>query len=175
MLQGEVPYRDFYKIQTPGILFINAALFKLFGTSLFTAMAAVFIFKTFTIAIVFICARSVSDWKLALIAALLTLMWVAPGGPFRSAPIQFEMLFCVSAIWFTLRWMAERRLVDIFLAGLGVGLVAAEATLIGRTHRCPIGWGYLMPAYRDVRRGGTASIWHHVNLRTSSSGLNRPG
>ena len=27
VLKGEVPYRDFYKIQTPGILLLNAGLF----------------------------------------------------------------------------------------------------------------------------------------------------
>ena len=131
ILKGEVPYRDFYKIQTPGIMFINAALFKLFGASLFTAMSAVFVFKVLTVAMVFICTRSVSDWKLGLMASLFALVWVAPGGPFRSAPIQFEMLFGVSAIWFTLRWLSDGKLLNIFLAGLAVGMVAVFKQNVG--------------------------------------------
>lgn len=131
MLKGEVPYRDFYKIQTPGILLINAALFMMFGTSLLTAVTAVFVFKVLTIAIMFICTRSVSDWKLALVASLLSLVWVAPGGPFRSAPVQFEMLFVVLAIWFSLRWMSDGRARDVFLAGLAVGMVAVFKQNVG--------------------------------------------
>ena len=131
VMNGEVPYRDFYKIQAPGILLINAAVFSLFGTRLLTALTAVLVFKVLTIVIVFICARFVSDWKLALVASLLSLLWVAPGGPFRSAPVQFEMFFIVSAIWFTLHWMSDRRPVNIFLAGLAVGMVAVFKQNVG--------------------------------------------
>jgi hypothetical protein len=131
VMKGEVPYLDFYKIQAPGILLINAAVFSLFGTRLLTALTAVLVFKVLTIVIVFICARFVSDWKLALVASLLSLFWVAPGGPFRSAPVQFEMFFILSAIWLTLRWMSDRRPVNIFLAGLAVGMVAVLKQNVG--------------------------------------------
>src|SRR5215813_6254065 len=55
VVKGEVPYRDFYKIQTPGILLINAGLFKLFGVGLLTAMVAVLVFKVLTVTMVFVC------------------------------------------------------------------------------------------------------------------------
>src|SRR4030095_8688075 len=87
VMKGEVPYLDFYKIQAPGILLLNAAVFSVFGSRLLNALAAVLVFKVLTIVIVFICARFVSDWKLALVASLLSLLWLAPGGPFRSAPV----------------------------------------------------------------------------------------
>ncbi|HEX8089468.1 MAG TPA: hypothetical protein VF762_11475, partial [Blastocatellia bacterium] len=53
VLKGEVPYRDFYKIQTPGILLLNAGLFKLLGTSLLTALKGVLAFKILTVVLVF--------------------------------------------------------------------------------------------------------------------------
>ena len=131
VLNGEAPYRDFYKIQAPGILLINAAVFRLFGTRLLTALAAVLVFKVLTIVIVFICTRRVSGWPMALVASLLSMCWLAPGGPFRSAPVQFEMLFVVSAIWFTLRWMSDKKPVNIFLAGLAVGVVSVFKQNVG--------------------------------------------
>jgi hypothetical protein len=131
LLKGEVPYRDFYKIQTPGILLINAAVFRLFETTLLTAMTLVLVFKVLTIGAVFACARKVSDWKLALMSSALSLVWLAPGGPFRSAPVQYEMLFIVSAVWFTLRWIWDRRRADIFLAGLAVGVVGVFKQNVG--------------------------------------------
>jgi hypothetical protein len=131
VLKGEVPYLHFYKIQAPGILLVNAAVFGLFGTGLLTALATVLVFKVLTIVVVFLCARSVAGWKAALIAALLSLVWLAPGGPFRSAPVQFEMFFIVSAIWFTLRWVSEGQTRNIFLAGLAVGVVAVFKQNVG--------------------------------------------
>lgn len=131
VLKGEVPYLDFYKIQAPGILLINAAVFSLFGTGLLTALATVLVFKVLTIVVVFLCARSVANWKAALIAALLSLVWLAPGGPFRSAPVQFEMFFILSAIWFTLGWISEGQPRNVFMAGVAVGVVAVFKQNVG--------------------------------------------
>jgi hypothetical protein len=131
LLKGEVPYRDFYKIQTPGILLINAAAFRMFGTTLLTAMAAVLVFKVLTITMVFVCAMRVSSWRLALATTPVALVWVAPGGPFRSAPVQFEMFFLLSAAWLTVSWMSNRKAANIFLAGLAVGLVAVFKQNVG--------------------------------------------
>jgi len=124
ILKGEVPYRDFYKIQTPGILLFNAALFKLAGTNLFNAMFAVMLFKVLTITMIFLVARRVGTTQGAVFAAVLSMVWLAPGGPFRPAPIQYEMLFIVLAIYFSLLWSETRRDRFVFVAGLAVGLVA---------------------------------------------------
>ncbi|MFY9609531.1 MAG: glycosyltransferase family 39 protein [Blastocatellia bacterium] len=124
MLKGEVVYRDFYMIQTPGILFYNLWLFKLFGVSLLTSLRGVLVFKVLTVLMVFVVARRVVGWRLALVPALLSFVWLAPGGPFRPAPIQHEMLFALLAVFFTLRWIERRTFVDPLLAGLAVGLLA---------------------------------------------------
>lgn len=124
MLKGEVVYRDFYMIQTPGILFYNLWLFKLFGVTLLTSLQGVLVFKVLTVFMAFVVARRVVSWRLALVPALLSFVWLAPGGPFRPAPIQHEMLFALLAAFFTLRWIERRTLVDPFLAGLAVGVLA---------------------------------------------------
>src|ERR1043165_6020340 len=67
VLKGEVPYRDFYKIQTPGILLLNAGLFKLWGTTLITAFAGVLVFKILTVVMVFVIARLVVTRPAAVI------------------------------------------------------------------------------------------------------------
>src|SRR5687767_9718411 len=45
VLQGEVPYRDFLYNYTPGILWLNASLMRLFGTNLLTIHAGLLVFK----------------------------------------------------------------------------------------------------------------------------------
>ncbi len=124
MLKGEVVYRDFYMIQTPGILFYNLWLFKLFGVTLLTSLRGVLVFKVLTVLMTFVVARRIVSWRLALVPALLSFVWLAPGGPFRPAPIQHEMLFALLAVFFTLRWIERRAFVDPLFAGLAVGLLA---------------------------------------------------
>ena len=131
VLNGEVPYRDFYKIQTPGILLLNAGLFKLLGASLLTALRGVLVFKILTVVLVFVIARMIVPSFIATIPALLTMIWLPPGGPFRPAPIQYEMLFIMAAIYFMLRWMDSRKAVDVFAAGLAVGFVALFKQNVG--------------------------------------------
>lgn len=131
VLKGEVPYRDFYKIQTPGILLLNAWLFKLCGTTLITAFAGVLVFKILTVVMVFILARLVVTWLAAIIPTLLTLVWLPPGGPFRPAPIQYEMLFLLAAIYFTLLWLDSKKAFHVFAAGLAVGFVAIFKQNVG--------------------------------------------
>ncbi|HEX8088687.1 MAG TPA: hypothetical protein VF762_07535, partial [Blastocatellia bacterium] len=54
-----------------------------------------------------------------------------PGGPFRPAPIQYEMPFILAAIYFMLLWVDSRRATDIFAAGVAVGLVALFKQNVG--------------------------------------------
>jgi hypothetical protein len=131
VLKGEAPYRDFYKIQTPGILLLNAGLFNLLGTSLLTALRGVLVFKVITVALVFIIARMIVPARRALIPTLLTMVWLPPGGPFRPAPIQYEMLFILTAIYFLIRWLGSRRAINVFAAGVAVGLVALLKQNVG--------------------------------------------
>src|SRR6185369_7128536 len=131
VLKGEVPYLDFYKIQAPGILLINAALFKFWGTSWITAATGVLIFKILTITLMFLIARRVCSLKAAVASTTLVLLWLAPGGPFRPAPIQYEMLFVMAAIYFVLRWVDSRGIVQLFAAGIAVGMIAIFKQNVG--------------------------------------------
>lgn len=131
VLEGQVPYRDFYKIQTPGILLLNAGLFKLWGVGLLVAMTAVMVFKALAVTMAFVAAREVVSWKLALVPALLTAVWLPPGGPFRPAPIQYETVFLLAAIFFTLKWVDGKCPRHIFAAGLAVGMVALFKQNVG--------------------------------------------
>lgn len=131
VLKGEVPYRDFYKIQTPGILLLNAGLFKLLGATLLTALKGVLAFKILAVVLIFIIARMIAPSLIAIIPTLLAMIWLPPGGPFRPAPIQYEMPFILAVIYFMLRWIDSRSAIDVFAAGFAVGLVALFKQNVG--------------------------------------------
>src|SRR5580704_16820696 len=45
VLSGQIPYRDFIYNYTPGVLWLNAALFRFLGVSLMTARIGVYLAK----------------------------------------------------------------------------------------------------------------------------------
>ena len=65
LLDGEAPYRDFLYNYTPGILWINALLMKLFGESLVTVSGGLFVFKLSSLIALFYLARRVTTRKTA--------------------------------------------------------------------------------------------------------------
>ena len=98
---------------------------------LITAFAGVLVFKILTVVMVFVIARLIVPRLAAVVATLLTLVWLPPGGPFRPAPIQYEMLFLLAAIYFTLLWLDSKKALHMFAAGLAVGLVAIFKQNVG--------------------------------------------
>src|SRR5262245_26113358 len=57
VLADEVPYRDFHTLYPPATVYLNAALFKAFGISLYNALFGVFIFKVLTTFLIYACGR----------------------------------------------------------------------------------------------------------------------
>jgi hypothetical protein len=166
VLKGQVPYRDFYKIQTPGILLLNAGLFKLFGTSLLTAFRGVLVFKVLAVVMVFVVARLVVSPTAALIPTALSIAWLPPGGPFRPAPIQYEMLFILAAIYFALRWIDSRRALDVFEAGLAVGLVAVFKQNVGVYLAIALAFALVVNTRGLPPAVGGAKEWRLYSLRS---------
>lgn len=169
VLKGEVPYRDFYKIQTPGILLLNAGLFKYWGTSLITSLRGVLVFKVLTVCMVFIIARLVAPSIAALVSTLLALVWLPPGGPFRPAPIQYEMLFMLAAIYFALRWLDSRKAVWMLAAGIAVGFVAVFKQNVGAYAAIALGLSVIFNTRAFPRSPGEAKRLYLDSWKESAS------
>ena len=131
VLEAAVPYRDFHTLYPPEIFYLNATLFKWFGVSLHSALLGVLIFKVLTVVVIYLSGRQVMPRAWALMAALSSLLWLRPNGPFKSVPMHYGALLLALAMYLLLKNENHPRLVFIFLAGAALGLVALFKHNIG--------------------------------------------
>jgi hypothetical protein len=123
VLNGETPYRDFLFNYTPGMLWLNAALMRLFGSALMPIQVGLFAFKLSALLMLYwLGKRLVSPWA-ALVPVGLTLCWLGHRYIFNVHPAQYSILFVLAAIVFML-WFDDTGDVRWLVAsGLMIGLV----------------------------------------------------
>src|SRR5689334_10690216 len=98
VMQGEVPYRDFLFNYTPGILWVNALLMKMFGATLLTTRVGLLIFKLATLVVLFIIGRWLTNRWIALLPIGLTLAWLGHQQIFNVYPDQYLILCALAAL-----------------------------------------------------------------------------
>jgi hypothetical protein len=97
VVSGEVPYRDFIYNYTPGVLWLNAALFKFLGTTLMTARLGVYCARMAAALLLYYVARRYLPAWLALMPILMTLAWVGYGDILKVFPTQYGMALLLAA------------------------------------------------------------------------------
>jgi hypothetical protein len=124
ILEGDVPYRDFWGLYAPGQYYVVAALFKVFGSSILTER----IYEAFTTAAIAVSAFALVDrcanrW-LAFGAWIVCTTWVLAFNftNFPVFPALFLTLWAAAAVLLFLE--APSRRLPLVAAGLFVGLTA---------------------------------------------------
>jgi hypothetical protein len=131
ILAGEVPYRDFHTLYPPATLYLNAALFSLMGTGLYTALFGVYVFKSLTTLALYLCARRVMPRTQALLVSLASLLWLRPNGPFKAVPMHYGYLFLALALYMLLGCQANSRSARPLAIGIALGVLALFKHNIG--------------------------------------------
>ncbi|HET9530688.1 MAG TPA: glycosyltransferase family 39 protein [Blastocatellia bacterium] len=131
VLSGEIPYRDFHTLYPPATVYLNAAIFKLLGTTLYNALLGVFIFKVLTTIMLYACGRMIMPRVWALFAAAASLLWLRPNGPFKAVPMHYGALFLACALFLVLRYLHSSRRLYLFGAGISLGALALFKHNIG--------------------------------------------
>jgi 4-amino-4-deoxy-L-arabinose transferase-like glycosyltransferase len=122
VLNGQVPFRDFSTLYSPGLLYVHAAAFALFGgPSLLTVRALSLIARAALVLLLFVITRRFvrNPWWAAAPGLLMLL-------GFDDAPVRWEphpgwlsTVFAVSAAWCLMHWPRSRWLLA---AGAAAGL-----------------------------------------------------
>ena len=130
ILNGDLIYRDFFTVVTPGSYFTVAWLFRLFGEQLMVLRWAALGCGLAILVITLAIGRRVMSWPFAAAAALMTTVW----GWFLITPNFYSLqaaLFALAALLCLLSDVERPRPAWIILAGVMVGLTALVKQNIG--------------------------------------------
>lgn len=130
ILNGELIYRDFFTVVTPGSYYTVASLFQIFGEQLMVLRWAALVSGLAIVLVTLAIGRQIASWPFAAAAALMTTVW----GWFLITPNFYSLqaaLFALIALFFSLRDAADPRARWVVLAGVMTGLTALVKQNVG--------------------------------------------
>lgn len=125
VLQGDVPYRDFWGVYPPGQFWSVAALFKLFGSSILVERFWDMSLRAGIALMSYLIAARLASVRCALVVWTLSLAWLWAIG-YPGYPMIPALLLTLLSSWFFISFLASsssRK--DLFAAGIFVGLTVA--------------------------------------------------
>ncbi len=91
VLQGQIPYRNFFAVYPPGGLYFDATLFQVFGSSIFVARMAGVIITFLAVVCTFLIAKSITTQQYAVLSSILVVALV--GG--LSQALLLALIACI--------------------------------------------------------------------------------
>ena len=121
LLLGELPHRDFDELYTGGLTWVNAAAFRLFGTTLFAMRIVLFaVFLAWVPAVFYLASRLVRPLA-AVGVTLLCVAWTLPNYP-APLPSWYNLFLTVFGLAALFRWLEDPRRRWLVVAGAMGGL-----------------------------------------------------
>jgi hypothetical protein len=122
LLDGDLPHLDFWTMYPPGVFLLFAAIFQLFGATLFVERTASLLLSALLVAGGFATAARRAGPLWAFWTAALVTLWLRAGRLHASAVV--PALLCVLAVVWLLRVDAGRATTRAVAAGLVLALAA---------------------------------------------------
>lgn len=122
ILNGDLPYRDFWTIYPPGQFYILAVLFKLFGPTIIVERIFTVIVKALISIFLYLIIERVAQWWLGLIPWLLITFWFA--GKSYGSPIPTALLFTVLSCLSLAEFFHKHSKKWLLLTGVFTGITA---------------------------------------------------
>jgi hypothetical protein len=152
ILDGQLPYRDFFSFYTPGSFYLVAWLFQIFGDSFTVARMSVAVVGATCSVVTYVLSRRVCSQGVSLFAAALA---TTAGAAFRFLVLHnvYSTLGCCLCLYTAVRWIETQRP----RWALTVGSLASLTFLIEQSKGgglwLGLALGFAILAFLD--RGGT--------------------
>jgi hypothetical protein len=122
VMQGDLPYRDFWTQYSPGQLYVLAGLFSAFGVNIMVERWWDVLIRALLALSMLAVSAKLTSWKLALPVWLLGVLWAQAYG-FFGYPIFAGLMFAFASLYAMLRGFTDKRW--LFAAGVLLGLCFA--------------------------------------------------
>jgi hypothetical protein len=121
VLLGEMPHRDFDDVYTGGLAYLNAAAFRLVGTTLWTLrLVLLAFFVVWVPTIYYLAARFVRPLAASALT-LVAVVWSVPSYP-AAMPSWYNLFFATFGIAALFRYLGDSRARWLVAAGIAGGL-----------------------------------------------------
>lgn len=124
ILKGDIPYKDFWTMYAPGQFYTIALLFKFFGTNLFITRIYSATINLLIVLLVYFIIKKVSGHRLAMLAFILSTLWMGGWGLFYSSPTPAGTFWSLFSIFFVVDFLCDRNYSSLFIGGLVTGITA---------------------------------------------------
>jgi hypothetical protein len=121
VLLGELPHRDFDDVYTGGLAWLNAAAFRVLGTTLWSMRLALFAAFVAWVPIVYYVASRFARPLLAGGVTLLAVVWSVPNYP-APMPSWYNLFLATAGVACLLRFLERERASWLFAAGVAGGV-----------------------------------------------------
>ena len=121
LLNGELPYQDFWAVYPPGQLYILAGVYKLFGISLLASRVYDTLVRIAVVVGCFLVARQVTSKFLSYLTVFVAALVMASVG-FYAYAVYPALALGVFALWCTIKFVETGRQQWLILAGVLVGI-----------------------------------------------------
>jgi len=131
VLDGEIPYRDFWTMYAPGQFYMVALLYRIFGTGLFPVRVYSAVINLLIAVLAYLIVRRFTERKIALLAFIFTALWMGGWGMFYGSPTPAGTFWSLFSILFIVDFLCKRRERSLIIAGLITGITAVFRHDIG--------------------------------------------
>lgn len=143
VLNGDVPYKDFWTIYSPGYYYMLAFVFKVLGATVLVARIFDLVQRAILALAIYLTARRFAPGLLSLLPFAFAVLWLG-SIRFYSYPVLPALMYTLLAYLCLFRFFDNRRARWLILSGVAAGLTATIRHDLGAFAVVGLGLGLLV-------------------------------
>lgn len=121
VLNADMPYRDFWTLYAPGVFYLLAFIFKIFGISIEVTRLFAITILSLTVCSIYLLIKKLSSRLFGLFAFLLSLLWLKSYMVF-DRPGQFAILFFIFSSFSLIKFLNSGKYRWLVITGVLSGI-----------------------------------------------------